>query len=288
MASQSPLSESPAPTHGHPRANPPSLARPSPSLSPSITSLLNSNDQLDTPFSNEDYFAPPSQDSPHPQQHHQQQPTTSPTPSPSPSTLTSLLAPEPAHAHAQGHAPQQQPRPRSSHKRPRPTSSSGSLGTPAVPSLPLGTAPLTPSAAARVAELEAEGTMEPPSTRMRRSSSISSNPPAPPPPAPAPASASASAPSQPGSLSAPPTATGTRPAPPPPPPAPAAAAAPAQARLEPSIFNVEPIDEFTREVADWLWGFCAQLDWDKVEVRRALSPFRVVRPCDACPADGAC
>lgn len=50
-------------------------------------------------------------------------------------------------------------------------------------------------------------------------------------------------------------------APPPPPPPPRAT------RLEPSIFNVEPIDEFTREVADWLWGFTQHLDWDKVEVR---------------------
>ena len=42
------------------------------------------------------------------------------------------------------------------------------------------------------------------------------------------------------------------------------------APLEPSIFNVEPIDEFTREVADWLWGFCSTLPWENgtVEVSR--------------------
>lgn len=51
--------------------------------------------------------------------------------------------------------------------------------------------------------------------------------------------------------------------PPPPPPAPR----PLHHALEPSIFNVEPIDEFTREVADWLWGFCQNLDWEVVEVR---------------------
>lgn len=36
--------------------------------------------------------------------------------------------------------------------------------------------------------------------------------------------------------------------------------------IEPSIFNVEPIDEFTKEVADWLWGFCSGLDPEVVEV----------------------
>lgn len=42
------------------------------------------------------------------------------------------------------------------------------------------------------------------------------------------------------------------------------------------MFNVGPIDEFTREVADWLWGFTQTLDWDKVEVSflsRAALPF---------------
>jgi len=42
------------------------------------------------------------------------------------------------------------------------------------------------------------------------------------------------------------------------------------------VFNVEPIDEFTREVADWLWGFCSQLDWDKVEVRALLLSLSLV------------
>ena len=35
--------------------------------------------------------------------------------------------------------------------------------------------------------------------------------------------------------------------------------------IEPSIFNVEPIDEFTREVADWLWAFAGEQDWTVVE-----------------------
>ena len=34
----------------------------------------------------------------------------------------------------------------------------------------------------------------------------------------------------------------------------------------PSIFAIEPIDEFTREVADWLWAFCQHLDVNVVEV----------------------
>ena len=45
--------------------------------------------------------------------------------------------------------------------------------------------------------------------------------------------------------------------------------------LEPSIFMVEPIDEFTKEVADWLWGFCRGLDPAVVEVsltRGVLGP----------------
>lgn len=36
--------------------------------------------------------------------------------------------------------------------------------------------------------------------------------------------------------------------------------------LEPSVFNIEPLDEFTREVADWLWGFCSQLPWEEGNV----------------------
>lgn len=43
------------------------------------------------------------------------------------------------------------------------------------------------------------------------------------------------------------------------------------ATLEPSLFLVEPIDEFTREVADWLWAFAGGLDWNVVEVRSRFS-----------------
>ncbi|KAM0790538.1 hypothetical protein ACM66B_003407 [Microbotryomycetes sp. NB124-2] len=32
-------------------------------------------------------------------------------------------------------------------------------------------------------------------------------------------------------------------------------------RLEPSIFGIEPLDEFTREVADWMWSFVKTLPW---------------------------
>ncbi|KAG0660224.1 hypothetical protein C6P46_004678 [Rhodotorula mucilaginosa] len=122
---------------------------------------------------------------------------------------------------------------------------------------------------------EEQGSMEPPTSRIRRSSSTSSSteaapatgslpppaaPPArapPPPPPPAPASATATAP-----------ASKTPRKPPPPPPAPTARAT--NLPLEPSIFNVEPIDEFTREVADWLWGFTQHLDWDKVEIEAKI------------------
>ncbi|KAK4698398.1 polynucleotide 5'-triphosphatase, partial [Phenoliferia sp. Uapishka_3] len=45
--------------------------------------------------------------------------------------------------------------------------------------------------------------------------------------------------------------------------------------FEPSIFNVEPIDEFTREVADWLWGFASQEDWNVVEVSQQPPSCRV-------------
>ncbi|GAA6006685.1 hypothetical protein JCM11491_003144 [Sporobolomyces phaffii] len=98
-----------------------------------------------------------------------------------------------------------------------------------------------------------------PTKRPRTSSSASPQlamhpPPAPLPPPARPTSASSSSSSS--SLSR------ARPLAPPPPPPPSA--------LEPSIFNVEPIDEFTREVADWLWGFCAPLDWDKVEIEAKI------------------
>jgi hypothetical protein len=53
--------------------------------------------------------------------------------------------------------------------------------------------------------------------------------------------------------------------------------------LEPSIFNVEPIDEFTREVADWLWGFCAPLDWDKVEIEAKVGLLVDTRQSQSTP-----
>lgn len=60
-------------------------------------------------------------------------------------------------------------------------------------------------------------------------------------------------------------------------------------KLEPSLFGVEPIDEFTQEVANWLWGFCQSQDPTTVEVgpllplsspsisRRALVVARIKR-----------
>jgi hypothetical protein len=42
-------------------------------------------------------------------------------------------------------------------------------------------------------------------------------------------------------------------------------------KLEKSMFGVEPIDEFTREVADWIWGFCQHLDINVVEVSKHMS-----------------
>lgn len=42
-------------------------------------------------------------------------------------------------------------------------------------------------------------------------------------------------------------------------------------RIEPSVFNIEPIDEFTREVADWLWGFCSQLPWEEGNVEVSVT-----------------
>ena len=117
------------------------------------------------------------------------------------------------------------------------------------------------------------GSMEPPTSRIRRSSSSAEVA------AGAPSTASPGPGSLPPAAAPPPPPPPPRNAPPPPPPPPAAATAsktprkppppPARAAnlpLEPSIFNVEPIDEFTREVADWLWGFTQHLEWDKVEV----------------------
>ncbi|SCZ89961.1 BZ3500_MvSof-1268-A1-R1_Chr1-3g01691 [Microbotryum saponariae] len=68
----------------------------------------------------------------------------------------------------------------------------------------------------------------------------------------------------------PPPAPVPKPKPPPPPP-------PPQNTLEPSIFNVKPIDEFTREVADWLWGFCQGLDWNVVEIEAKVGLLVDVR-----------
>ncbi|GJN94258.1 hypothetical protein Rhopal_007332-T1 [Rhodotorula paludigena] len=282
------MSESPfSPASAHPPPQRP--PRPSPSLSPSINSLLNDDDDDDahrasagTPFDH-DYFggngAPPD-----PHAVFCAPPTSVHSPSPTsaapahPAGFASLLQPD-----APPHAADAQPRPRSSHKRPRPTSSSSSLGS-------FGSL-LTPDGHFGAPADEAEGAMEPPTTRVRRSSSISSNPGAPqtattarPSSAGGPPSRRSSSPSRPGPPAPPP--------PPPPAPAPASTAAPSASRtappappppppaiprrasepqpLEPSIFNVEPIDEFTREVADWLWGFCAQLDWDKVEIEAKI------------------
>ncbi|GAA5874737.1 hypothetical protein JCM1840_000419 [Sporobolomyces johnsonii] len=193
--------------------SPPSAPRPlpSPSLSPSIVSLLNSTD--DHPTLDHDYFASATT-------------TASPT-----HGFANLVAPDPAYS-----------QPRSSQKRARPSSSGSNPPDSAPPTHP---------------PFEPEGSMEPPSSRPRRSSSISSNPPAPaaaPPPPTAPVSSSSS----------------SRQAPPPPPPTAPMQRRPSDLPLEPSIFNVEPIDEFTREVADWIWGFCAGLDWDKIEIEAKI------------------
>ncbi|GAA5969170.1 hypothetical protein JCM3765_005745 [Sporobolomyces pararoseus] len=90
------------------------------------------------------------------------------------------------------------------------------------------------------------------------SPSLCMNPPPPPPAPPARPTSSSSSTSNSSSSRLPL-------APPPPPPR-----QPPQTALEPSIFNIEPLDEFTREVADWLWGFCAPLDWDKVEIEAKI------------------
>ncbi|CEQ41028.1 SPOSA6832_02717, partial [Sporobolomyces salmonicolor] len=247
--------------------SPPAAPRPlpSPSLSPSIVSLLNSTDDHPTPFDH-DYFASAA-GSPHPAEqpfaHH--------------------VGPDPA-------CPR--PRPRSSHKRTRPTSSSSSSPC----SHPPDAAPPTHP------DFESEGSMEPPTTRPRRSSSISSNPPAaappPPPPAPtAPAPPPAPSASTSASASASASASSSRQLPPPPPPTAPLQRRPSDFPLEPSIFNVEPIDEFTREVADWIWGFCAGLDWDKVEIEAKIGLLVDTRnggqrvqlpvPCEAILTDDA-
>ena len=66
------------------------------------------------------------------------------------------------------------------------------------------------------------------------------------------------------------SSTSTAP-PPPPQPAPPAASQPNLPdphTIEPSIFGIEPLDEFTREVADWIWGFSMNLDPAEVEVSK--------------------
>ncbi|GAA6017383.1 hypothetical protein JCM10207_005616 [Rhodosporidiobolus poonsookiae] len=260
---------------------------PSPSVSPSLASLLTQpTDDAPSHYEPTDYFSPSALPLPIPTNGATPsdvfgQRTASPTPSHSNShqhSFSNLLAPDPTYTppgsadgpttatSSSGSAS----RPRSSHKRPRPTSS-GSVSSALSSGGGGGAFPGAAGAAGGGGEDEEEGAMEPPTQRVRRSSSISSNPSSAPPP------------------SSRRSASPSRPAPPPPPPHPAPAAAPPPQQqqppppsrapmqrrpsdlpLEPSIFNVEPIDEFTREVADWLWGFCAGLDWDKVEIEAKI------------------
>ncbi|GAA5983008.1 hypothetical protein JCM10908_006866 [Rhodotorula pacifica] len=287
-----------------------------PSRSPSIVSILNNpNDQPQHYTDYTDYFG-----------------TTTATgegvfqraTSPTPATAPGAAAPT-----------------RTSHKRPRTAGSPSAPSTTSSPTRPTtsGGGGGAETVSERAAE-DAEGSMEPPTSRIRRSSSTASipgpagsvsdvrarpssssgagdgtgaaarrtsvspltvTPPPPPPPAPAAvpstSSSSSAAATTPVSsaLSAArnqPAPPPPRPGPPPPPPAPAAspsqpssstappsaASAPPPIRkipssvlpLEPSIFNVSPIDEFTREVADWIWGFTQGLEWDKVEIEAKI------------------
>ncbi|GAA5877630.1 hypothetical protein JCM8547_007125 [Rhodosporidiobolus lusitaniae] len=240
---------------------------PSPSLSPSIASLLSSS--TDQPADSNDYFSnnsnpqdvfgpPDGGNSPTPSplalQQQQQQQTLSSAPA---YAFSNLVTPDPQHAPPPPPAPvPSTSRPRSSHKRPRPTSSSSRTSLDGHGFNGNGTG--TGSSHDSVTE-EQEGAMEPPLSRVRRSSSTSSAstvPPPPPPPSHFPTAQSTSS-------SAPPSRQG-------PPAAPTMQRRASDLPLEPSIFNVEPIDEFTREVADWLWGFCALLDWDKVEIEAKI------------------
>ncbi|BGP20741.1 hypothetical protein JCM10213_001014 [Rhodosporidiobolus nylandii] len=263
---------SPSPfSHG---AQPPPLLRPSPSLSPSISLLLSTAaDEPAQAFDAGDYFSPSSAPTGLPDEAPLGAGSASasevfgsargsPTPTgaggstaggsgpfsnllaPDPAFSTPSNGPAPSSVSAEGSASSS--RPRSSHKRPRPTSSGSHTS-------------FTSNGAGGGAVDEEEGAMEPPTSRVRRSSSISSNPP--PPSAPS-TSAAHSHPSPAGSQRQPP--------PPPPAAAPPMQRRPSEQPLEPSIFNIEPIDEFTREVADWLWGFCAGLDWDKVEIEAKI------------------
>ncbi|GAA5884298.1 hypothetical protein JCM6882_002217 [Rhodosporidiobolus microsporus] len=271
------MAPSPSPFTHQPPTPSSSLPLPSPSLSPSIASLLSSTTEPDTTpafYEPNDYFSPSASTAPLPLPVPAGKNAAdvfppaggraSPTPSSSAAksnSFSNLLAPDPAYS-----APPPPPadRPRSSHKRPRPTSSGSSVS--ASSSSRNGAHALGVNGHGGrdgAGAEEEEGAMEPPSSRVRRSSSTPSASTLPP------GSSSASS-------SLPTSSHGRVPPPPPPPAPPAAAPAPGpppqmQRRqsdlpLEPSVFNVEPIDEFTREVADWLWGFCAGLDWDKVEI----------------------
>ncbi|GAA5837669.1 hypothetical protein JCM11251_002290 [Rhodosporidiobolus azoricus] len=277
------MSPSPSPfNHQAPPARP-SVSLPSPSLSPSIASLLSStSDSAPHSYEPNDYFSPSSATVPlplpsgatpsdvFPAPAGRASPSPSPASSRPPNSFSNLLAPDPAYSAPPAPSPNEH-RPRSSHKRPRPTSSGSSVSASSRDGLGTGSGSGSTSAPGSSAGLnggtgaggagrlgdEAEGAMEPPTSRVRRSSSTSS------------ASASTSAPpSSHGRVPPPPPppAPGFTSAPPPPPPARRQADLP----LEPSVFNVEPIDEFTREVADWLWGFCAGLDWDKVEIEAKI------------------
>ncbi|POY72214.1 hypothetical protein BMF94_4720 [Rhodotorula taiwanensis] len=254
------MAASPAPTNGDAAAAGGGGAR-QPSRSPSIVSILNNPDEAVRPYSDQDYFGTTGE-----------------------SFFTRTTSPTPATATAAAAAASEPP-PRPSHKRPR-TAGSGthSPGT-AVPLAGRDDA----------AHEEHEGSMEPPTSRFRRSSSTASaaaaaattattsSSAAGPPSAAPEAGSSWAGTASPGST---PSVSPANASPalasipvPPPPPAPTHGAAatptptarvrrPAEADLplEPSVFNVGPIDEFTREVADWLWGFTQTLDWDKVEV----------------------
>ncbi|GAA5974638.1 hypothetical protein JCM11641_007035 [Rhodosporidiobolus odoratus] len=239
------------------------VRQPSPSLSPSIASLLSATqDTRSTNYDPQDYFSPSAAPTQLPEQLEEAFGAGTRRPSPSPQlpqpVFTNLSQPDTAYqpadhpetidrhpAHPGGPTAT---RPQSSQKRPRPTSSgshtSHTSSTDGHNGRTLGNS----------VEEEEEGAMEPPTSRIRRSSSTSSaSTPVPPPPVPVnahtPASRATATPPQPSAV--PPKRPGELP-------------------LEPSVFNIEPIDEFTREVADWLWGFCAGLDWDKVEIEAKI------------------
>ncbi|BGP58549.1 hypothetical protein JCM8202_001213 [Rhodotorula sphaerocarpa] len=306
-----------------------------PSRSPSIVSILNNpNDDVER-YSDHDYFNTANNND---HQREQEHSGGGGRARGAEDLFARATSPSPAlnagHSAQSGHAAAP---PRASHKRPRTASSGHSVASPP-PSLP----PATDARNLAGEADEHEGSMEPPVSKIRRSSSTASTDPAlaaggiggpaggvlgalqpltaaatttmnaspspattvspatsapdaslpspgtsgatpsvaagqpsPPPPPPQPATASSSSSS---------SRPSSRHAPPPPPPGPASAPSPAPAPnpparrrpalsslpLEPSIFNVAPIDEFTREVADWLWGFTQHLDWDKVEIEAKI------------------